>query len=153
MIESVRERRKAVIYATAQGHLLVFREPHAPEVGIQPPGGTVEDHETAAAGAARELAEEAGLEVPEGALRLLGEMTYRFVGSGTRHIHHRAYFHVAVDADIAAVYRRIEETPDGGSTPILMEFFWVPLHQPISLFAELDAFLPELRSRLRMPTP
>lgn len=53
--------RKAIAYITQGDRLLVFRQPQYPEAGIQVPGGTIEDGESADEAALREAREETGL--------------------------------------------------------------------------------------------
>jgi 8-oxo-dGTP diphosphatase len=144
----VRERRKAVIYVTSANHLLVFREPDYPEVGIQPPGGTITDDETFAEGAARELLEETGIRVAAPGLVEIGRQDYEYVSGGTLHRHHRAYFHAITTEPTDRTWTRMETNPDGADHEILFALFWTPLTADLTLFAELDHCLPILRQRL-----
>ena len=66
------EKTKVVIYAVNRGCLLVLREPQFPELGLQPPSGTVESGEDFACAAARELAQQSGLLAPVAAFEFLG---------------------------------------------------------------------------------
>ncbi|MFZ5845769.1 MAG: NUDIX hydrolase [Actinomycetota bacterium] len=65
-------RRFAGVLAHHDGRVVLVREAHSRWGGEfwNLPSGMVDAHETPAEGAARELAEEAGLRVPPGALRL-----------------------------------------------------------------------------------
>jgi len=145
-----RERSKVVVYVTCERHLLVLRQPAFPDVGLQPPGGTIEASESAHHAALREVKEETGLDLSPRELRLLGDRPYEFESGGLRHRHWRHFFHAPIVADIAQRWTTFEETPDGGGAPIEFELFWRPLAEPIEFHAELDAFLAELRKRLHM---
>ncbi|MBN9021174.1 MAG: NUDIX domain-containing protein [Rhizobiales bacterium] len=136
-----RFRRKAVIYATWAGRLLVFTEPDHPEAGTQVPGGTIVDGETVADGARREFSEETGFEAPA-ALTLLGEATYVYEAAGIRHEHARSYVHMRLDGDYPERWEWTERFPDGGEGPIRMAFFFMPLGAVPELFGGLGSFLP-----------
>lgn len=144
----VRARRKAVIYLTSADHLLVFREPEYPEVGIQPPGGTIDDGEAVADGAARELFEETGILVPASKLTEIGRQEYQYEAGGFLHRHSRTYFHAAVAEPVDRTWTRMETNPDGADHEILFALYWTPLAADLKLFGELDHCLPTLRRRL-----
>lgn len=144
----LRERTKAVLYVTCRDHLLVFREPDFPDVGLQPPGGTIMDGEDIRTGAIRELEEETGLMVSDDDLRLLGQRVYDCERDGIRHIHSRFFFHVPVEADISKRWTVTELTPDDGSAPIRFDLFWIPLAEDVKLIAEFDAFITGLKMLL-----
>ena len=57
-------KRKAYAYITYEDRLLVFSHPHAPEAGIQVPGGTLNDDERPEDAVTREAREETGLTGP-----------------------------------------------------------------------------------------
>ena len=140
-----RFRRKAVLYATWHGRLLVFTEPDFPEAGIQVPGGTIMDGETIEDGARREFLEETGFAAPA-RLTLLGHTTYVYEADNTRHEHARFFFHLPLAGAYPERWEWTEETPDGGSGPIRMAFFFLPLAEVPELFGQLGAFLPRLES-------
>ena len=146
----VRARRKAVIYVTSADHLLVFREPDYPEVGIQPPGGTITDSETVAEGAARELFEETGIHVAVSDLVEIGRQDYEYVSGGVLHRHHRTYFHASTTEPTDRAWTRVETNPDGADHEILFALFWTPLSPGLVLFGNLDHCLPILRQRLAL---
>lgn len=144
----VRARRKAVLYLTSADHLLVFREPEYPDVGVQPPGGTVNDDETVADGAARELLEETGIRVAASDLVEIGRQDYEYVSGGMLHRHSRVFFHAAVSEPVDRTWTTVETNPDGADHEILFALYWTPLNPDLRLFAELDHCLPILRQRL-----
>lgn len=145
----IRARRKAVIYVTSGDHLLVFREPDYPEVGIQPPGGTINDGEAVANGAARELLEETGIRIPAADLIEIGRQDYEYVDKGTLHKHARTYFHAATNEPVDRRWTCMETNPDGADHEILFALYWTPLTDDLVLFGELDHCLPTLRQRLK----
>src|ERR1700754_544991 len=141
----VRARRKAVIYLTSGHHLLVFREPDFPEVGIQPPGGTMNDGEAVVDGAARDLFEETGILVPSSGLTEIGQQDYEYESGGMLHRHARTYFHAAVTEPVDHTWTRMETNPDGSDHEILFALFWTPVSADLKLFGELDHCLPAVR--------
>jgi 8-oxo-dGTP diphosphatase len=144
----VRKRRKSVVYLTSGEHLLVFTEPDFPEVGIQPPGGTINEGETPVEGAVRELMEETGILIPSENLMEIGTQIYEYKAEGIQHRHKRHFFHAAVAEPIDRKWTRMETNPDGADHEILFSLYWTPLTDSLQLFAGLDAFLPELIRRV-----
>ena len=144
----LRPRTKAIVYATSGRRLLIFRQPDYPDVGWQPPGGTVDAGEAIDDAARREFEEETGLPA-KGAFTPLGACTYRYVANGFDHIHERHFFHLALDGAYPETFETIEATPEEGGPPIRFAFIWRSLDDPaLALHAHLDALLPELRRRL-----
>ncbi len=148
---AIRERKKAIIYLTSGTHLLVFRQPDFPGVGVQPPGGTINGGETIVTGAVRELHEETGIRVLEEDLVEIGQQLYEYRSGSTLHRHHRHYFHAAVSEPVEKTWTRVETNPDGADHQILLSLYWLPLNSNVTLFAELDAFIRVLLRRLGLP--
>lgn len=117
--------RKVYAYITHGDLLLVFRQPDAPQAGIQIPGGTVEPGEACAAAVLREAAEETGLDN----LRLHCFMGRRLVDLrpfGHDLLQERHFFHLLAPPDPPTTWRHFETTPHGGAAgPIAFDFFWV----------------------------
>ena len=142
---TIRRRQKAVTYATRERQLLLFHQPDYPNVGWQPPGGTVDAGEAIPAAARREFTEETGL-VAEGRWTYLGACTYRFLGGGFDHIHERHFFHLALRDRPPEIFEALETTPEEGGPPIRFAFSWHSVDDPaLKLHADLDALLPVLR--------
>jgi ADP-ribose pyrophosphatase YjhB (NUDIX family) len=135
---------KVITYITAQGRLLLFRQPQAPNAGLQVPGGSVERGESLEHAALREAFEETGLSE----LRL-----ERFLGTahyvtqhppGVEHLRH--FFHLSCERAEPAAWRHFETTPTGETRPIPFELFWEPLETARPDW-EMDRYLALLSSR------
>ena len=142
---------KVVLYVTSGQRLLVIREPDFPEIGLQPPGGTIEPGETVEAAAVRELAEETALVADRSQFFRLGSEILALDRNGQLCNLERYYYHVRIDGPVAERWTCWEMEPSIGGPPILFELFWHPLDAPIDLGWGREAFLPALRSRLGLP--
>lgn len=134
---------KVLTYITHAGHLLVFRQPLAPEQGIQVPGGGVEPGETLAEAALREAHEETGLSCLAIA-SALGSAVYELrVDIGPPHLRH--FFHIeAAEMRAPRWQHRESPTPTRNET-VLRELWWEPL--PCSLDWQMGALLHQLGAR------
>lgn len=128
---------KVILYIVAEGRLLLFRRPGAPNQGLQVPGGSVEPHESLEHAAMREATEETGLRV----LRLeafLGTAHY-ITRDPPGALHLRHFFHLSCPRAQPARWRHVEAQ----GAPF--ELFWEPLETARPDW-EMDAYLAALRS-------
>jgi ADP-ribose pyrophosphatase YjhB (NUDIX family) len=145
-------QQKVFAYITHGQRLLLFRQPNAPEAGIQAPAGTHKLGEQPAAGVLREAYEETGLPHLT-VVQLLGEQIRDMTDFKRDEIHHRYFYHLQCMADPPITWRHAEpDPPDGTEEPIVFEFFWAELpDQAPELIADHGKFVPELLKRLHNP--
>lgn len=140
-------KHKVFACITHAQRLLVFRQPHAPEAGVQVPAGTLRPDESPEQGVMREALEETGLTD----LRLeafLGQCD--FAVSSLDQVHRRRFYHLSCGSRPPATWRHVEKDPDGQhGRQFVFEFFWVPLSGPMPPLAPgHDRMLHRLRERL-----
>src|SRR5688572_6256334 len=121
-----RRVKKALVYLTRGGGLLVFRQPQYPEAGVQVPGGTVDPGEDVAVAAARELAEETGLERGVRLVRHLGVVEVDMAPE-REEVQERHFFHFVEEGLAPERWTHWERFCSDGEGPIELELFWVPL--------------------------
>lgn len=119
---------KVAAYITRGDNLLVFRQPAAPEAGIQVPAGTLEAGEELQQAVLREALEETGLQDLE-LIAYLGRHEATFEDEQGRPVAiRRHFFHLRCNGHAPARWRHWEMTPSGGvEGPILFELWWTPL--------------------------
>lgn len=131
---------KALAYITLRGRLLVFRQPDAPDGGIQVPGGSVEPGEALEAAVLREAREETGL----GALVVrsyLGSAEYELkVDVGPPHLRH--FFHLVCSGPAPDQWQHVEHKPLP-QLPQRFDLWWEPLGS-VRLDWEMDRYLAAL---------
>ena len=123
---SVRERRFAGVIAVHEGSVVLVRERHEHWGGAfwNIPSGQVESHETPALGAVRELAEETGLVVAPGELRLVGTSS-----TTNEQVRSLAWnYTTAINLPVVAV-----DDPDG----LVLEARWFTRAEAIDLLRQL----------------
>ena len=136
---------KALTYITHAGRLLVFRQPHDPDAGIQVPGGSVEAGEALEAAALREAREETGL-AELVVQSYLGSVEYELkVDVGPPHLRH--FFHLAYVGPSVERWEHVGSRPSSGSAPVRFELWWEPLSSA-ELDWEMDVDLDALKERL-----
>jgi 8-oxo-dGTP pyrophosphatase MutT (NUDIX family) len=142
-------RAKAFAYITHGQRLLVFRQPGAPEAGLQVPAGTIHPGETPAAAVLREALEETGLPDLE-LVRFLGIAERDMAEFGRDEVAVRHFFHLACHERPPETWQHFEGDPsEGGPGPILFELFWVELPDGVPpLIADHDAMMPRLLESL-----
>ncbi len=145
-------KRKAYAYITYENRLLVFRQPHAPEAGIQVPGGTLEPNEAPVLGVMREAYEETGL-IGLAQATFLGEHHYDRRPRGFEGVDHRYFYHLVCTVPPPDRWERIEEFPSEGHVFPLFDLYWVPLPDGVPpLIVDMDACIPQLLQHLGFAT-
>ncbi len=134
-------KHRVLCYIVQAGRLVVFRHvgQRWEESGLQVPAGTIKPTETPEAAALREASEETGL-VALRVVQKLGEAKYD-MRPYRRETHHRHVFHLHVDELTPERWFSQEADPDGGSAPVGLECFWIPLAQGHALSAGQGALL------------
>lgn len=143
---------KAFAYITFQHYLLVFRQPYAPEAGIQVPAGTVEENERAEEAVLREAFEETGLTDLTLAC-FLGEHERDMLDFGRDEIHHRSFYHLQYHGNLVPTWQHEElySSSPAMVMPNIFEFFWASLpHGVPSLIADHGMMLPQLLKMLSL---
>lgn len=134
-------KRKVLAYITDGDRLLVFRQPEYPEVGIQIPGGTIEEAEEIEGAVLREVLEETGLET----VRI-----HSYLGSFWAITHDRSRefhcFHLSLTQPTPETWRHYEQFSGWRNHPIAFDFFWLPLDSPALQLSRGQEMLPLLRN-------
>lgn len=132
-----------------QFKLLVLEHVDNPEVGIQIPGGTVEQGEEIPSAALREAREETGLQDLQ-LVEKLGVVERDLSEFGIAEIHERHYFYFRCGNKTKPTWIAYEETPsDGSPGPIPFCFYWVDLDDVPQLSGGQDEMLPTLRTLIQ----
>ena len=145
----IRIKNKAFAYITHGHRLLIFRHLTFPEAGIQVPAGTIKAGERPEAAVLREVFEETGL-TDLTLSELLGEQTRNMADFGLNEIHYRSFYHLYCTGNPPETWQHEETDPsDGGTDPILFEFFWASLPDGVPpLIADHGKMLPQLIKKL-----
>jgi 8-oxo-dGTP pyrophosphatase MutT (NUDIX family) len=142
---------KVLTYITTGDLLLLFRQPHFPDLGVQVPGGSVEAGESLEQAALREATEETGL-APLQLESYLGVAKYELkVDVGPPHLRH--FFHLLYTGPLRSRWHHIERRPRARGAPNHFELWWEPLTSPTLLHLdwEMDARLAALKNNLSLP--
>ena len=132
--------RKSIAYITQRGRILFFRADEAPDQGAELPGGTLHPAEDPVEGLRREILEETGF-ADIGTPHLLGVVEFD-PGSELNEVHHRHFYHVALEATAPETWSRIVEEGNGTFT---FRFFWAaPDALPSKVYPGHDVFVAEV---------
>lgn len=123
---------KAMIYVTSPQGVLVFEEPESPHIGLQVPGGTIEQGEDPLFAAGRELYEETGL-TAEDALQFLGSIDCMLLETDQPDTQldtqpdtmRRYYYHAHFGKTFPESWEHYEMHACDGNGPILFRLFWL----------------------------
>jgi 8-oxo-dGTP diphosphatase len=136
---------KVVAYIVRDGSVAVFlhEDDGNPlfESGLQVPAGSIEETESPEQAVLREVVEETGLTGVR-VVRYLGAAEYDMRPYADA-VHHRHFFHIAVDDPVADDWRHIERNC-GDDTPKPFRFSWLPIARGHVLAAGLGALLGRL---------
>jgi 8-oxo-dGTP pyrophosphatase MutT (NUDIX family) len=136
---------KVVAYVVRDDRLVVFiHEDDTDPVrqsGLQVPAGTCESRETPSVAVLREAHEETGLDALR-IVRYLGDADYD-MRPYTNAVHHRHFFHLAVDGPVPDEWRHLEQH-SGAEQPPAFRFFWLPVRQAHVLACGQGALLGRL---------
>lgn len=119
------ERHKVYAYITYGNDILVFKQPEAPEAGIQVPGGTVEEGETHSQAALREAAEETGLEGFKLVKKLGATQRLETFGDGKTVKTIRHFYHLTVKERESDTWDHMETQRNDGGPPVRFSFSWM----------------------------
>ncbi len=136
-------KRKVFAYITLDTRLLVFRQPNAPEAGIQVPAGTVDADEDWENAVMREAFEESGL-AGLTLQRYLGEAWRDMTDYEKNELHQRRYFHLHAPQPHAESWQHWEEFGGASHNRHLFELFWVERDSVPPLIADHGYFLESL---------
>lgn len=142
---TVPRAEKVVAYVVRGDHLAVFvHEDDADPVresGLQVPAGTCEPHETPSQAVLREAGEESGL-MGLRIVRYLGDAEYDMRPYANA-IHHRHFFHLAVDGFVPDEWSVVEQHGPSQQPP-MFRFSWLPVRQAHVLAGGQGALLGNL---------
>ncbi len=140
-------RQRVFIYITNHGKLLVFDHVENPSLGMQIPGGTIEEGELPAHAALREAEEETGLS--EIKLKsFLGEFQKDLTPFGRDETIHAWFFHLEATGQPPIRWRHYETDAHNKVEPIEFELYWVALDPKPVLGGIDDAKLYQLMESL-----
>lgn len=139
-MKEIKVIKKVYAYIVKNNRLLVFSEPDFPDIGMQIPGGTVEENEKLEDALKREIFEETGLTKIK-IKSYLGEDFIDLRNFGKNQIHERHFFQVELEEETNETWDHIEKFPsEGTEKEILFRFFWLSLNKKIDIGSQ-DKFL------------
>lgn len=120
-------RKRVFTYITHKGKLLVFDHVENPDLGMQIPGGTIEDGELPEQAAIREAKEETGLSEMS-VKSFLGEFKKDLALIGRKETIHAWFFHLEASGQPPLRWRHSETDPHDRTDSIEFELYWVELY-------------------------
>ncbi|MEK7434744.1 MAG: NUDIX domain-containing protein [Cyanobacteriota bacterium] len=143
-MKEIKVIKKVYAYIVKNNQLLVFSEPDFPDIGMQIPGGTVEENENIEDALKREIFEETGLTKIK-IKSYLGEDFIDLRNFGKNQIHERHFFQVELEEETNETWDHTEKFPsEGTEKEILFRFFWLSLNEKIDIGSQ-DKFLSVLK--------
>ncbi|MFF2885840.1 NUDIX domain-containing protein [Paenibacillus sp. NPDC057967] len=123
--------------------LLVFREQDYEDLGLQVPGGTVEENEPLLDALRREIMEESGIQELNNII-LLGEYSY-YSETLKQHVH-RYYYQLEAAAPEAFTHVVQSNDEDNGW---IFHYFWIDMEACPPLYSNLGEHLDKVRQLAR----